>query len=72
MDFLDTLVNLILFPRSTASLLAAILAFFAANRFLDEGVSLLIGLMVGILVLCAFLMLWPLRDKSAADRSGTG
>ena len=63
MDLLDTLFDLLFFPRSTVSVLAAIVAYFVANRYLGEGSSLIISLVVGVLILSALLMLWPLRDK---------
>jgi hypothetical protein len=65
MDLLDALFNLITFPRSTVSVFAAIIAFFAANQVLGEGASLLIGLSVGVLILGTLLMVWPLRDKES-------
>jgi hypothetical protein len=65
MDFLDALINLVLFPRSTASVLVAVTAFFVANRFLGEGASLAIALVIGILALCALLFVWPLREKES-------
>jgi len=63
MDLLDTLFDLLFFPRSTVSVLAAIVAYFVANRCRGEGASLIISLVVGVLILSALLMLWPLRDK---------
>jgi hypothetical protein len=65
MDLLDALFNLLVFPRSTVSVLAAIIAFFVANQALGEGASLVISLAVGILILGTLLMVWPLRDKKS-------
>jgi hypothetical protein len=65
MDLLDALFNLFVFPRSTASVFAAIIAFFVANQVLGEGASLIISLVVGVLILGTLLMVWPLRDKKS-------
>ena len=65
MDFLDALINLVLFPRSTASVLVAVIAFFTANQYLGEGASLAIALVIGILALCTLLFVWPLREKES-------
>jgi hypothetical protein len=65
MDLLDALFDLIVFPRSTVSVLAAIIAFFTANQVLGEGASLIISLAVGVLILGTLLMVWPLRDKES-------
>lgn len=63
MDILDFLFNLFLFPRTMASVFAAIVVFFVANRYLGDGVSLALALTVGVLLLCLLLVIWPLRGS---------